>query len=372
LARYNVSANPNVADSNSGQVIMTIPHPNQGNHNGGWIAFGPDDNLYLAPGDGGGSNDQYCNAQNVTRRLGKLLRIDVIGQVTYTIPASNAFTPTQAPEVWAIGLRNPFRNSFDRLTGDLYVADVGQNAWEEVNYVPAGSGAGINFGWSQYEGTAPFNSGCPSSGILPTPPVVVHAHSVTGDDNCSITGGYVYRGLSQWWLYGAYFYGDWCSGRIWALWQPTPGVFNSIQVTDTTHRIASFGEDVSGEIYVADLAGAVYRLTSTVTGVTPTNLTSVSVTGPASSVTVLPYTFSATANPVSTTLPLTYTWQADDHTVVTHTGGLSDSVTLDWAVSGTKVITVTATNAGGSMVEDTHTIVIAEAQKYYFPLILRN
>jgi glucose/arabinose dehydrogenase len=263
IARYHVSSNPDIADP-SGQILLTIPHPTYGNHNGGWLGFGPDQYLYAAVGDGGDRGDPYCAAENPSQLLGKILRINVVGQVTYTIPAGNIFTPTQAPQVWAIGLRNPFRNSFDRLTGDLYIADVGQDDWEEVNFSPANRSAGANYGWSHFEGTHPYNrtadhgSQCPPNGIPRTPPVAEYSHTL----GCSVTGGYVYRGPSYAWLNGVYFYGDWCSGRVWAMWQPSPGTFTSTQVTDTAFHISSFGEDKNGEIYVADLAGSVYRLTS--------------------------------------------------------------------------------------------------------------
>ena len=268
IARYQVSSNPDVADPSSAQIVMTIPHPSYSNHNGGWIGFGPDGNLYVSVGDGGGGGDPLCVAQNLTDWRGKILRLNVVGQVTYTIPSGNVFTTTQKPEVWAIGLRNPWRNSFDRQTGDLYIADVGQNAREEVNFVPAGSPAGLNFGWSQYEGSLPYSDGfsnagpfdCPASGITPTMPVIEYGRSV----GASITGGYVYRGASYPWLDGVYFYADYVSGKLFAAWRPTPSsAFVTALIRDTDYSISSFGEDANGELYLVSYSdGKIYRLTS--------------------------------------------------------------------------------------------------------------
>jgi glucose/arabinose dehydrogenase len=261
IARYNVSANPNVADAISSTSLMTIPHPSQSNHNGGWLGFGPDNNLYAGVGDGGGGGDPYCTAQNPNEWRGKMLRINVVGQMTYTIPSGNVFTTTQKPEVFAIGLRNPWRSSFDRTTGDLYIGDVGQNLWEEVNHAPVSMGAGVNYGWSQFEGTHtyPRSPPCSSSGIPHRPPFVDYDRSL----GSTVTGGYVYRGLSYPWLNGNYFYADFGSGRVWAAWQTSPGVFSTTQITDTAYNPSSWGEDVNGELYLVHYGGTVYRLTST-------------------------------------------------------------------------------------------------------------
>jgi glucose/arabinose dehydrogenase len=260
LARYNVSAgNPNVANPASAEIVLTIPHPGQTNHNGGQLAFGQDGYLYLAPGDGGGGGDPGENAQDPAELLGKVLRIDVEtgDPATYTIPASNPFrqTPGFRPEIWALGVRNPYRFSFDRASGDLFIADVGQGNIEEINYEPNSDPGGRNYGWDCYEGSNPFEStGCgPASNY--TFPVWQYDHTL----GCSVTGGYVYRGQLFPGLSGIYFYGDYCSGRIWGLsfngssWQNT-------QYIDSSLSISSFGEDVNGEIYVVDLDGGVYRL----------------------------------------------------------------------------------------------------------------
>jgi len=250
IARYSVSSgNPDVANPASAQVVLTIPHPNNGNHNGGWIGFGPDGHLYAGVGDGGGGGDPDCTGQNPNELRGKLLRLGVTGQTTYTIPAGNVFTATQRPEVWAYGLRNPWRNSFDRQTGDLYVGDVGQQQWEEVSFVPSGSAAGTDFGWSTYEGTRSYNNPCPNKTTGVKMPFAEYNHSL----GCSVTGGYVYRGSRFAFLSGAYFFGDFCSGRIWASWVPTAtSPFTTALIKDTDYTIASFGEDANGELYLVD------------------------------------------------------------------------------------------------------------------------
>ncbi|MCS6781435.1 MAG: PQQ-dependent sugar dehydrogenase, partial [Geminicoccaceae bacterium] len=218
IARYHVSTNPDVADVNSEQIVLTIPHPIHNNHNGGQLAFGPNDGLlYIGPGDGGSGGDPPNNAQNPAQLLGKLLRINVEAgnPVTYTIPTTNPFTQTSGyrGEIWALGLRNPWRFSFDRATGDLFIADVGQYAWEEVNYQPANSNGGQNYGWRCFEGNADYNtSGCGPRGNY-TFPVSAYGR----DQGCSVTGGYVYRGALYPNLTGRYLYSDFCSGRIWSL-----------------------------------------------------------------------------------------------------------------------------------------------------------
>jgi glucose/arabinose dehydrogenase len=281
IARYTVSSgNPNVADPLSATILMTIAHPSQGNHNGGWMDFGPDSYLYVAVGDGGGGSDPFCAALNTNDRRGKILRLDVVGQATYTTPATNIFTATQLPEVWAIGLRNPWRNSFDRQTGDLYVGDVGQGSWEEVTFIPASSASGVNFGWSKREGRNSFSNACPSSNIAATEPFTDYAHNPNG--GYSVTGGYVYRGANYPWLSGNYFFGDYSTGNLWAAWQPgAAGAFSTTKITTLGFNLSSFGEDSSGEVYLADYAGHVLRLTSeqapTIT-VTPTPTTTPTLT----------------------------------------------------------------------------------------------
>ena len=211
IARYTVSSsNPDVADKTTRQEVLYIPHhalvngtdQDNGNHNGGWIGFGPDSLLYADVGDGGGGGDPFCSGQNADLLLGKVLRLNVVGQVAYTAPTSNTFTSPQKPEAWAFGLRNPWRASFDRQTGDFYIADVGQGEREEVNFVPAGSAAGLNFGWNRFEGLKAYGNSCTASTIAPTSPITDYTHAVGN----SITGGYVYRGAAYPWLNGVYFY----------------------------------------------------------------------------------------------------------------------------------------------------------------------
>ncbi len=251
IARFGLSADADRADPLSRQELLTIVQP-FANHNGGQLAFGPDGLLYIGTGDGGSGGDPLGNGQNPAALLGKLLRIDILsGAAPYGIPPGNPF----GSAVWSLGLRNPWRFSFDRLTGDLYVADVGQNLVEEVNFQPAGSGAGANYGWNIMEGSRCFGSAtCATAGL--TLPVAEYLH---GNGDCSVTGGYVYRGAAAA-LRGIYFYGDFCSGRIWGL-RRNGAVFESALLIDTTLSISTFGEDEAGELYVADYAtGEIFRI----------------------------------------------------------------------------------------------------------------
>jgi len=255
IERYTVSKDdPDRADDQSGRVILTIAQP-EANHNGGQLQFGPDGYLYIGMGDGGGQGDQHGsigNGQNLKALLGKILRVDVTNQDTYVIPATNPF----GTEVWAYGLRNPWRFSFDRATNDLYIADVGQNTYEEVDFQPASSKGGENYGWRITEGWHCYSpsEGCDQTGLVL--PVAEYSHDVGG---CSVTGGYVYRGSKYPALQGAYFFGDYCTGNIWSLqrsgdqWQMTKQLESGV-------RISSFGEDVNGELYVVDHGGAIYQL----------------------------------------------------------------------------------------------------------------
>lgn len=257
VARYRVGDDGR-ADPASAQTILQIDQP-AANHNGGLLLFGPDGYLYIGTGDGGAAGDPWNNAERLDTLLGKLLRIDVVGQETYAIPRGNPFDPAdgQKAEIWAYGLRNPWRFSFDRLTGDLYIADVGQNTWEEVNFTPAGSRGGLHYGWDTMEGAHCFEppEGCDTSGkVLP---VAEYDHGL----GCSITGGYVYRGTRYPSLYGTYFFGDYCSGRIWGLRQHE-GQWQLAELLDTNVLISSFAEDEEGELYVLDLRSDVYHLTA--------------------------------------------------------------------------------------------------------------
>jgi glucose/arabinose dehydrogenase len=261
IARYHVSANQDVADPASATILLTIPQPFS-NHNGGQLQFGPDGYLYIGMGDGGGSGDPQNNGQNLGTLLGKMLRIDVDSSFPYAIPTDNPFLSANAarPEIWAYGLRNPWRFSFDRQTGDLFIGDVGQDSFEEVDFQPAASLGGQNYGWRLMEATHCFNpaSNC-NDGTL-TLPVIEYSHAA-GD--CSISGGYRYRGSASPELSGIYFYGDFCTGKIWGATETSPGTFSSELIVDSELSITAFGEDEEGEIYVAHFAspnGAVYEI----------------------------------------------------------------------------------------------------------------
>jgi glucose/arabinose dehydrogenase len=258
VARFSVSAEPDRADPASETQVLTIPQP-AGNHNGGHLAFGPDGFLYIGTGDGGGAGDQYGNGQNGATLLGAMLRLDVDSAQPYAIPVGNPFMgdPAVRDEIWATGLRNPWRYSFDRLTGDLYIADVGQNQYEEVNFQPSAAPGGQNYGWPIMESQHCFPSGrdCVQAGL--TLPVAEYDHS----QGCSVTGGYVYRGREFPALTGIYVYGDFCSGRLWGLAPAQDGAWKAAEVAQTDSRISAFGEDESGELYLADRTGGkLYRI----------------------------------------------------------------------------------------------------------------
>lgn len=263
IARYHVSADPNIADSSSAFVLLTVSQPYV-NHNGGQIKFGPDGYLYIGMGDGGSGGDPQNRAQNPDVLLGKILRLDVDGSTPY-VPASNPFVsnPQVDSRIWAFGVRNPWRFSFDRLTGDLFIADVGQNDWEEVNFQPASSMGGENYGWACYEGLHNYNTSrdCTTYGDLKSP-ILEYAHGTNDSIGCSITGGYIYRGNQYPAMDGKYLYGDFCTGRIWIATN-SGSTWTSNQVVDTNFLISTFGEDESGELYIASYSdGAIYHISA--------------------------------------------------------------------------------------------------------------
>jgi glucose/arabinose dehydrogenase len=266
VARYHVSANANVADAASGQVILAIAHAMYANHNGGLVTFGPDGYLYIGTGDGGNGGDPDGHGQDSTVLLGKILRIDVDGAFPYAIPPSNPFVgrAPAAPEVWAYGLRNPWRFAFDRQTHDFYIADVGQNAWEEIDFAPAGTPGGRNYGWDKMEGLHCYEpmTGCAMSGLVR--PVYEYGHGSNNALGCSITGGYVYRGSLYPALAGRYFFADECIGWVRSL-KMQGGVASDVMDHGTQFGllpgITSFGEDARGELYLTVLDGDVYRIT---------------------------------------------------------------------------------------------------------------
>lgn len=293
ISRFRVTANLDVADPSSEQVLLSIQQP-EANHNGGQLQFGPDGFLYIGMGDGGGAGDRHGsvgNAQNPGVLLGKMLRINVepeprmsgwialllesilgflplVGNdsappVTYTVPSTNPFVGKTAyrAEIWATGVRNPWRFSFDRQTRDLYIADVGQGQWEEINVQAAASRGGENYGWRILEGDHCFN---PAVGCSPpaaySPPVAEYNHAEGG---CSVTGGYVYRGPGNPAMQGMYFYGDYCSGMIWGLTRNASQNWESSVLLNSDLRISSFGEDEAGRLYITDLgSGIIYQVES--------------------------------------------------------------------------------------------------------------
>jgi glucose/arabinose dehydrogenase len=261
ISRFTVSgSNPDEADPGSEQPLLVIPQPFT-NHNGGQVVFGPDGYLYIGTGDGGGSGDPQSNAQNLDNLLGKLLRIDVDSGDGYAIPADNPFVGQPGEdEIWAYGLRNPWRFSFDRLQGDLYIGDVGQNRMEEISYQAGGSAGGLNFGWRCREGSLTFSTDPPCDDPLHLATLVdpIAEHGRT--EGRSITGGFVYRGLEFSGLVGRYFYGDFVTGRIWSLYARDQGLWSAPELElDTEINISSFGEDEAGELYLTDYGGGTVR-----------------------------------------------------------------------------------------------------------------
>jgi glucose/arabinose dehydrogenase len=260
LSTFQVTADPDVADPASEQIILAADQPYP-NHNGGQVVFGPDGFLYLGLGDGGSSNDPEGRGQDLTELLGSILRLDVQGGPSYAVPPDNPFVGQAGvqPEIWSYGLRNPWRFSFDRATGDLYIADVGQTQFEEVDVASAagGAGRGANYGWSVMEGSHCLTGGqCDQTSL--TLPAFEYDHS----QGCSITGGYVYRGAAIPQLQGVYFFGDYCQGWVRSFRYSVEG---ATELTDWPTlrpggQITSFGEDNAGELYVVTGNGGVYKV----------------------------------------------------------------------------------------------------------------
>lgn len=256
VSRFRVSADPQRGDPTTEVPLLHIKQP-YANHNGGHIAFGPDGYLYIGMGDGGAAGDPQGNAQNPNTLLGKMLRLDVDHGEPYAIPPDNPFAQGGGrPEIWALGLRNPWQFAFDPLNGDLYIADVGQDLWEEVDYLPAGTPGGVNFGWDYREGAHPFE-GEPPPGVQLTDPVWEYGH----DQGCSITGGVVYRGQALPAFWGVYLFGDYCTGTVWGLLRYPDGQWKAQTLFQTGARIAAFGVDGQGEVLLVDYEGTIYRLT---------------------------------------------------------------------------------------------------------------
>ena len=258
VARYAVSSDPAQADPASAVPLIAIGQP-YGNHNGGQIEFGPDGYLYIGMGDGGWAGDPRNRAQNPGSLLGKLLRLDVDSAEPYAIPPDNPFAGSNgaAPEIWALSLRNPWRFSFDRLTGDLYIGDVGQDKWEEIDVQPAANGGGENYGWRIMEGAHCFHpaTGCARRNLA------LSAYEYSQSEGCSVTGGYVYRGRALPNLAATYLFADYCAGTIWGITTDADGTWSRTTLVDTGFAISSFGEDEAGEVYVLDYsAGRVLKL----------------------------------------------------------------------------------------------------------------
>jgi hypothetical protein len=261
LSLFQVSSDPDLAEGSSEQIILTADQPFS-NHNGGQVAFGPDGFLYLGLGDGGGSGDPGGRGQDLSELLASILRLDVQAGASYTVPSDNPFVgqqPALRPEVWSYGLRNPWRFSFDRGNGDLYIADVGQSNLEEIDVAPAadGSGRGVNYGWAIMEGDRCYRGGqCDQTGL--TLPTFQYSHR----EGCSVIGGYVYRGSAIPLLQGRYFYGDFCAGWVRSF------RYDGGTATENTEwpalhagsALLSFGEDAGGELYLLESSGRVSKI----------------------------------------------------------------------------------------------------------------
>ncbi|MGQ0805079.1 MAG: PQQ-dependent sugar dehydrogenase [Actinomycetota bacterium] len=252
----------NIADRSSRRSVLSVEKP-QPNHNGGQLAFGPDGLLYIGLGDGGGQADRSRghppggNGQSLDTLLGKVLRIDptASGDDAYAVPSDNPFAAGGGrPEIWAYGLRNPWRFSFDRETGDLWIGDVGQSAWEEIDYMPAGSGAGANYGWARLEGSRPFDGEAPPDAV---PPIFEYPNP---DDGCAVIGGFVYRGTRIPSLVGAYLFSDFCEGQLRVLRRESGDVAVERLFELSAANVAAFGQDNDGEIFVLSQGDGLLRL----------------------------------------------------------------------------------------------------------------
>lgn len=259
IARFKVSSSPDIASKGSMKILLTIPHPNFSNHNGGQLAFGSDGFLYIGVGDGGSAGDPPNNAQTLSVLLGKILRIDVDHGNPYAIPPDNPFVGQAGAkkEIWAYGLRNPWRFSFDRQNGDLWIGDVGQNQWEEIDLQKVAVAGGKNYGWRKMEGNHCYNPSTNCDDGTFRAPVLEYDHQ--SETHCAVIGGYRYRGARIASLAATYVYGDFCSGFIWGA-NSNGGAWDTSLLADTNFLLSTFGEDEAGELYLADFNGPIYKI----------------------------------------------------------------------------------------------------------------
>ena len=366
ISRFSVSGNANVADASSEEILMTIIQ-DFGNHNGGHIAFGPDGYLYIGMGDGGSGGDPNDRAQNINSLLGKMLRIDVSGTTEYTIPGDNPYVGIAGQdEIWAIGLRNPWKFSFDSETGNLWIGDVGQNQREEIDLLPAGTGNGANLGWRCYEGFNPFNTDdCPATGF--TDPLADYTHG-SPDNFCSITGGIVYHGSSAS-LDGHYIFTDYCDGRIYSLKDDGTGNYDEFTLRNIGgFGNTAFGVDIYGDMYMGNLiSGSVFKLSDPCGGFEPT----ISAEGGTNAVEVsdgIAFEWYVNGELVdgetsSTFTPTSFGSQSIYAIVTDATGCVFQTQSLDWVVvGGVEGCTYpTATNyTEGATVDDGSCVFILE------------
>lgn len=397
ISRFQVTADANVADPDSELILLELAQPFS-NHNGGDLAFAADGTLYAGLGDGGSGGDPQDNAQTTSTLLGAILRLDVDGgglppdcggvQATYTIPADNPLSDGAGgacDEIWAFGLRNPWRISFDRATRDLFIGDVGQGDWEEIDYQPADSPGGENYGWRCYEGSHVYNlTGCSGDTAVYTFPIDEYGHT---NGRCSVTGGFVYRG--SWFpaLAGAYIFADYCSGEIWSL-TPDGGGWQKTPLFDAAFRIPSFGEDVNGEIYVAGNDGHIYLLSDDAAA----NYLTITIDAPVTAVAGQPFTYTLTIANTSfiTATNLTITNTLPSGAAYVGGGDGFDGQTVSWnlaelppasnvQVQWQAAITQTTWNeqygveadGGLTAVGQNPAVTLVDAQFSYLPVILK-
>jgi len=360
ISRFTRDAtNPLIADPNSELPILSYNQP-YSNHNGGDLAFGSDGFLYISSGDGGSGGDPDDNGQNTLNLLGKILRIDIDATTAtedYSIPSSNPFVgdPDVSPEIFAYGLRNPWKFSFDRLTNDMWIADVGQNAYEEINMVSDTEAAtGINYGWRCYEGNGPYNLDDCTDPSAYTYPISGYAHFGDGEPKCSITGGYRYRGTTYPNFNGWYFFADLCSQEIGYLVYDDVNMVWNRNLESFSGQWTAFGEDINGEIYVADLSsGNIYQLTDTTLSIEDDLLSSISIY-PNPTKEILNINFGSSNSTNSSTKITIYDIQGKTIKMIQRTGEIIQKVNTSQLSNGIYVLKIITENGSQS----THKLVI--------------